>query len=215
MEPASCYLFKSGIAIKPILFIVLTLLLASPAVAEKPLDYSDVFADAITPILFEVLQSHHETQCFFKDKMGVWCRLVITPRYLRQIAKDAYIASQFNPSWGNRELTAIKHLSVAFAESRFNYGCVFLNKNKTWDSGIEQVNEVNWCTSGGVSCWKKFCKKLHLDSKNKNLIFDPLVNMEYGAYLNEHFIQSDQATYIYDGKPHQHKIYQAMIDSLN
>lgn len=189
-----------------ILFCILLFIVCGSLRAQT----ADDFADRVTPVLYETLKKSHELICHPVNEIGVKGRFKITKSYLRKIVKNAFIAASLNPSWGTPEVAAVKHLSAQYNESRYYYHAVHWNvKYGTWDKGIEQINEVNL-----TSQWTSWCRKNHYNYKDVDLIFNPAINAKYAAYLNEYFIQQDKATYVYDGKPHQHKIYVALMNAL-
>ena len=210
MEPASCYLFKSGIAIKPVLFIVLALLLASPAGST---DQSQTkWLDVITDQTWEFLGRNSERVSVRKDPDGHKTIYHLSKNDIKKVVYGAWEAAPLNPGWGNRRLTTIRLISAAYRESRFDFKAVRLtNKNGTIDLGLMQINSCNWFSGKGRSKWRRFCKRFHKNPNNLKLLFDPFFSMKYAAYLNQSFIKYHHKTLVFSRCKSQKKLYEKLF----
>lgn len=128
--------------------------------------------------------------------------------YVKKLVKECWDAALLDPSWGSREQVTIKLLCSAYGESHFNRYCVNINRNKSIDRGILQINSCN------LPIFKNWC----IDNKLKykiDLLYDYHINIVFAAYLNEWHIKKHQRVYRYQGKPDQARIYRRLCKLID
>ena len=182
---------------------------------NRYMDRDNAWIDLVTDTVFNTLAKTHELKCYRKNKDGKVVKFILTWPHLRRVVIDAWDASTLNPSWGNRKLCTLRHLSSQYGESRFDDTAIHINRDGHLDVGREQINECNWFSGWGANNWTFFCVEQGLDPKNISILFNGRVNTFYANYLNEGFIKYHQRTYDYQKGKDQRFFYSSILKTID
>ena len=121
-------------------------------------------------------------------------------------------SAYLNPSGGTQLETGIKLLSACYGESGFYWRARYVNKNGTTDAGIMQCNSVHWWGAKQVHpTWKDFCENMGYKFGLEQL-WNPKINIQFGATLNEMIQKSGKHGYKYNSwkRPDQQRLYKLL-----
>ena len=106
-------------------------------------------------------------------------------------------SAYLNPMAGDEVVAGCKLISAAYGESGFRAGRKNYNKNKTWDWGLMQVNSVHWTHPVEEPTWKQFCDLMGYGYGLEQL-WNPQVNIEFAAVVNERLMHDRHRAYKYN-----------------
>lgn len=142
-------------------------------------------------------------------------RIPITEKYILSIVDQTYDASFLNPGWGNPKGVTKKLLTGIYTQSRFFQWALntTLNKDKTSDIGIAQVNSKHF--KNGVGLWYVFCKEQGLTNTDPKELWDIGINIRFMAWYNQRAIDRDMDTYHFNRTKDQKQLYSKLLKVID